>query len=162
MSRMENQFNQIHELSGVIIIEPANVSGLIVQAVNISISFTFRRFAVLHTLKHGILWALPKFTGLDVGSFRGMVNPGFDSNITGIPNDLDLLIIDTNDGGSGAIHLINRMVEKYIVPMALEILTMAALPSLDIRRANLNLPYTCAWFNRNLCPVLTGKFISQL
>lgn len=126
-----------------------------------------RRFAVLHTLLHGILWALPKYTGLDVGSFRGVVNPGFSvgfdfANGGDIPEDLDLLVVDTNDGGSGAIHLIDRWWESHIVPMALEMLQLAALPSTDPRRANLNLPYNCSWFNRNLCPVLTGKFVAQL
>ena len=126
-----------------------------------------RRFAVLHTLLHGILWALPKYTGLDVGSFRGVVNPGFAlgsgfPDTAATPNDFDLLVVDTNDGGSGAIHLVNRWWESHIVPMALEILQLAALPSTDPRRANLNLPYTCSWFNGNLCPVLTGKFVAEL
>lgn len=126
-----------------------------------------RRFAVLHTLLHGILWALPKYTGLDVGSFKGVVNPGFTVSHNfpqsiDAPKDLDLLIIDTNDGGSGAVHLVNRWWESHIVPMALEILQLAALPSTDARRANLNLPYTCPWFNGNLCPVLTGKFVAEL
>jgi hypothetical protein len=121
-----------------------------------------RRFAVLHTVLHGVLWALPKYTGLDVGSFKGVVNPGFLSNIEDVPNDLDLLIVDMNDGGSGAIHLVNRWWESHIEPMAIEILKLASLPKTNERRANLNLPYTCSWFNGNLCPVLTGKFISEL
>ena len=121
-----------------------------------------RRFAVLHTLKHGILWALPKYTGLDVGSFKGIVNPGFLSKLEGVPDELDLLIVDTNDGGSGAVHLVSRWWESHIVPMALEILELAALPKTDLRRASLNLPYTCSWFNTNLCPVLTGKLVAEL
>lgn len=128
---------------------------------------SLRRFAVLHTLLHGVLWALPKYTGLDVGSFRGAVNPGFAvgldfPNRAEVPDCPDLLVIDMNDGGSGAIHLVNRWWEGHIVPMALEILDLAALPSTDRRRANLNLPYTCSWFNGNLCPALTGKFVAEL
>lgn len=121
-----------------------------------------RRFAVLHTLKHGILWALPKYTGLDVGSFKGVVNPGFLSRVPGVPNEVDLLIIDTNDGGSGAVHLVNRWWDHFIEPMAIEILKLAALSRTDQKRANLNLPYTCSWFNRSLCPVLAARFISEL
>lgn len=126
-----------------------------------------RRFAVLHSLLHGVVWALPKYTGLDVGSFKGVVNPGFSigrdfpNTVTAL-DDIDLLVVDTNDGGSGAVHLVNRWWESHIVPMAIEILELAALPSTDQKRASLNLPYTCSWFNGNLCPVLTAKFVAEL
>jgi ATP-dependent helicase YprA (DUF1998 family) len=114
-----------------------------------------KRHVLLHTLKHAIIWALPKYTGLDAGAFKGFVRPGV--SIDGQPAEPDLLVLDVHDGGSGAVYLIDRWWDNYIAPMAQEIVALAAE-----NRANLNLPYTCSHFNHNLCPIIAGRFVAWM
>lgn len=110
----------------------------------------FLRNLVVHTIKHAIIWSLPKFAGVNVSEIKGEVYPN-DRN-----NDIDLVLIDSNEGGSGAILLIKKHWDE-IWTFAKEIIKMTTN-----NEANIILPHTCSRNNSDLCPFIADEFINSI
>lgn len=110
----------------------------------------YLRFLIVHTLKHGILWALPKYAGVNVSEVKGEV----------YPNDRcdgqDLVLIDNNEGGSGAILLIKKHWNQ-IWEFANEIIRDTCK-----NKANIILPHSCARNNADLCPFIAYEYLEYL
>lgn len=109
----------------------------------------FLKYIIIHTLKHAILWALPKFVGVTESDVRGEIFPNDNKNI-------DLALIDNNEGGSGAIHLIGKHWSQ-IWCFVKDIIQLAAN-----NEANIILPHNCSRGNADLCPLLTKEFLDYL
>lgn len=111
---------------------------------------SFLRYLIVHTLKHAILWALPKYAGVNVSEIKGEVYPNDDKQIA------DLVFIDSNEGGSGSILLIEKHWDE-IWEFAKEIVELTAK-----NEANIILPHTCSRYNSDLCPFVTNQYIKYL
>lgn len=109
---------------------------------------TFLRYIVVHTIKHGVLWALPKYAGVGVSEIKGEVYPN-DNRETA-----DFAMIDSNEGGSGAIILVQKHWN--------EIWTFAEdiIDSTTKNEANIILPHTCSRYNADICPFITKEFFN--
>lgn len=110
----------------------------------------FMKYVILHTVKHGMLWAMPKYAGVNISEIRGDVFPN-DGKGAG-----DLVLYDSNEGGSGAILLVQKN-WKLIWNFANEL-----IDNVVTNDANLILPHTCNRFNQDLCPVLAKEFLDYL
>lgn len=106
----------------------------------------FIRYLVVHTIKHGIVWALPKYAGVNVSEIRGEVYPNDRKE------NIDLVLYDSNEGGSGAILLIEKHWDK-IWNFAVEIIQETC-----INKANIILPHTCRRYNSDLCPYIANDY----
>lgn len=112
--------------------------------------FEYLRYIIIHTLKHGILWSLPKYAGVNVSEIRGEVYPNdkYDNR--------DLVLIDNNEGGSGAIILIRKHWE-HIWSFTNEIMDLTCE-----KKANIILPHSCSRYNADLCPFITKEYLDYL
>ncbi len=110
----------------------------------------FLRYILVHTLKHGILWALPKYAGVNVSEVKGEVYP--DDHEVGA----DLVLIDSNEGGSGAILLLQKH-WKQVWAFAREVIGLTAT-----NEANVVLPHTCARNNADICPFIAKEFFEYI
>ena len=110
----------------------------------------FLRYILVHTLKHGIIWALPKYAGVNVSEVKGEV----------YPNDresgADIVLIDSNEGGSGAILLLQKHWNQ-IWTFANEIMDLTTK-----NEANIVLPHTCSRNNADICPFIAKDFFEFL
>lgn len=111
---------------------------------------SFLRYILVHTLKHAILWALPKYAGVNVSEVKGEVYPN--DNEAGA----DIVLIDSNEGGSGAILLLQKHWEQ-IWEFAKEVTDLTTQ-----NEANIVLPHTCSRNNADLCPFITKDFFDYL
>lgn len=111
---------------------------------------SFIKYLIIHTLKHGLLWALPKYAGVNVTEIRGELYPNDGEG------NYDIVLVDSNEGGSGAILL----VEKYWT----EIWKFAqiVIEKTCENEANIILPHSCKRFNSDLCPFITRDFLKFL
>lgn len=107
----------------------------------------FLRFIIVHTVKHGILWALPKYAGVNISEVKGEVYP----NDRG--DRQDLVLIDSNEGGSGAILLIRKHWDQ-IWKFANEI-----IKDMCKNEANIILPHSCSMYNADICPFITYEYL---
>lgn len=108
----------------------------------------FLRYIIIHTLKHGILWSLPKYAGVSVNEVKGEVYPN-DRCI-----DRDLVLIDNNEGGSGAVILIRKHWNQ-IWEFVNETIKLTCTND-----ANIILPHNCTRYNADLCPFITDEFLN--
>ncbi|WFA10074.1 DEAD/DEAH box helicase [Tissierella sp. Yu-01] len=110
----------------------------------------YLRYIIIHTLKHGMLWSLPKYAGVNVSEVRGEVYPNdkYDSK--------DLVLIDNNEGGSGAIILIRKH-WAHIWKFANDIIGLTCE-----NKANIILPHSCSRYNADLCPFITKEYLDYL
>lgn len=110
----------------------------------------YLRYLLVHTLKHSLLWAMPKYAGVNIADIKGEI----------YPNDgqagADIVFIDNNEGGSGAIILIQRHWDE-IWKFAQEIIEMTC--SND---ANILLHHNCFRNNNDLCPYIVSDFFKYL
>lgn len=109
----------------------------------------FVRYLILHTLKHALILALPRFTGADKNQIRGYIYP----NDSG---SYDLALVDRIAGGSGCLYLL-RTNWDTIWQMTGELLDAARY-----EQGQLLLPYTCSRYNRDLCAPLAFAFYQFL
>lgn len=110
----------------------------------------FLRLLIVHTLKHCILWAIPKYTGANLSEIKGEVYPneGLES--------ADIVLVDSNEGGAGILLLIEKNWEK-IWKFVQEIVDLVC-----INKANIIISHGCQMNNSNLCPFLVKDFIQFL
>lgn len=105
----------------------------------------FLSYLLIHTLKHAIISAMPKYTGINKNQVRGYVYPNDErTNAIGL--------VDTVAGGSGSFYLLRANWAK-VWQVVGEIL--------DTSRNDpgcLLLPYGCSRYNRDLCPELASAF----
>jgi len=109
----------------------------------------FARYLVVHTVKHALINAIPRFTGADKNQVRGYI----------YPNDqraYDLVLVDRIVGGSGCLYLL-RTNWDAIWEMVGELLDAARQD-----QSQLLLPYTCSRYNRDLCAPLAFAFYEFL
>lgn len=110
----------------------------------------FMRYVIIHTIKHGILWAMPKYAGVNVSEIKGEVYPNDRKD------NIDLVLIDNNEGGSGAIVLIQKHWNQ-IWEFAKEIISLTCT-----NEANILLNHNCSRNNADLCPFITQEFFKYL
>ncbi|NSW90469.1 MAG: DEAD/DEAH box helicase [Firmicutes bacterium] len=110
----------------------------------------FLRYIIIHTIKHGLLWALPKYAGVNIAEVRGEVYPNDRED------NIDLILVDNNEGGSGAILLIEKHWDK-IWNFAVEVISRTCS-----NQANIILPHSCKRFNSDLCPFITRDFFNYI
>lgn len=110
----------------------------------------FLRYILVHTLKHGLLWATPKYAGVNISEIKGEIYPN--DHETGS----DVVFIDSNEGGSGAILLLQKHWDQ-IWSFAREVIGLTAE-----NKANIILPHTCSRNNADLCPFLAKDFFDYL
>ena len=107
---------------------------------------------LLHSLKHIIIHAAPKFTGASPFELSGII----------FPNDTKepvLVIMDPSEGGSGIILLLNKNIRE-VLKLSLEI-------SKEINNENSKLslflsPIVCRNFNQDLCPIVLLNFLERV
>lgn len=105
----------------------------------------FLSYLLTHTLKHAIISAMPKYTGINKNQVRGYVYPNDDH-----ANSIGL--VDTVAGGSGSFYLLRANWEK-VWRVVGEILEASRNDP-----GSLLLPYGCSRYNRDLCPELAWAF----
>jgi len=109
----------------------------------------YLRYLILHTLKHGIIIAMPKYTGANKNQLRGLIYQNDEQ-------DYQLSLIDLIEGGSGCLFLLHKNWDQ-IWEVVGEVLNVARS-----ERGQMFLPYTCFRYNRDLCPHLTFEFYQYL
>lgn len=113
------------------------------------------KYIVLHTLKHGIMWALPKYVGINLQGLNGQLYPN-QNNCRDDPFKGDILVMDSAESGSGAMLMVKNNWEK-IWNFARDVLNLTLNG-----QGNLNLPYACFRFNNDLCPHISLQFMKWL
>lgn len=110
----------------------------------------YLRYLTIHTLKHAILWAMPKYAGVNITDLKGEIYPndGLDS--------YDIVLVDNNEGGSGSIILVQRHWNE-IWEFAKEITNLT-----KNNEANILLNHYCFRNNADLCPYITAEFFKYL
>ncbi len=111
--------------------------------------YRFVRYLILHTLKHALIHALPRFTGAGKNQVRGYIYPNDERTY-------DLALVDRIVGGSGCLYLL-RANWGAIWEMTGELLDVARH-----EQGQLLLPYTCSRYNRDLCAPLAFAFYEFL
>jgi len=109
----------------------------------------FARYLVVHTVKHALINAIPRFTGADKNQVRGYIYPNGQ-------REYDLVLVDRIVGGSGCLYLL-RTNWDAIWEMMGELLDAARQD-----QSQLLLPYTCSRYNRDLCAPLAFAFYEFL
>lgn len=109
----------------------------------------FTRYLVLHTVKHALINAMPRFTGANKNQIRGYIYPNDQ-------REYDLALVDRIVGGSGCLYLL-RANWDAIWEMTGELLDAARHD-----QSQLLLPYTCSRYNRDLCAPLAFAFYEFL
>ena len=110
----------------------------------------FLRYITVHTIKHGLLWALPKYAGVNVSEIKGEIYPNDHET------SADLVLIDSNEGGSGAILLMQKHWNE-IWKFAKEVIDLTTK-----NEANIILPHTCSRNNADICPFIAKEFFDYL
>ncbi len=109
----------------------------------------FTRYLVIHTIKHALINAIPRFTGANKNQVRGYIYPND-------RREYDLALVDRIVGGSGCLYLL-RTNWGAIWEMVGELLDAAQQD-----QSQLLLPYTCSRYNRDLCAPLAYAFYEFL
>ena len=110
----------------------------------------YLRYLVVHTIKHAILWAMPKYAGVNITDLKGEIYPNDGKN------GYDIVIVDNNEGGSGSIILIQRHWNE-IWAFAKEITELT-----KNNEANILLAHFCFRNNADLCPYIASEFFEFL
>lgn len=108
------------------------------------------RYLVVHTIKHAILWAMPKYAGVNITDLKGEIYPNDGKN------NCDIVIVDNNEGGSGSIILVQRHWDE-IWKFAREIIELT-----KNNEANILLAHFCFRNNADLCPFIASDFFKYL
>lgn len=110
----------------------------------------YLRYLIGHTIKHAILWAMPKYAGVNITDLKGEV----------YPNDgqegFDIVLVDNNEGGSGSIILVQRHWDE-IWNFAKEITELT-----KNNQANILLNHYCFRNNADLCPFILSDYFKYI
>ena len=109
----------------------------------------YLKYILLHTLKHAIILAMPKYTGINKNEVRGII----------YPNDAmkpELVFLDVHEDGSGSIYLMKRNWNN-IWSLSEDLMNNALMG-----KGTLMLQHFCERYNKDLCPVLGSKFFAFL
>jgi ATP-dependent helicase YprA (DUF1998 family) len=109
----------------------------------------YLKYVLLHTLKHAIILAMPKYTGINKNEVRGII----------YPNDQikpELVFLDVHEDGSGSIYLMKRNWNN-IWSLSEELMNNAS-----VGKGTLTLPHFCERYNKDLCPIIGAKFFAFL
>jgi superfamily II DNA/RNA helicase len=109
----------------------------------------FLKYILLHTLKHAIILAMPKYTGINKNEVRGIIYPNDELKP-------ELVFLDVHEDGSGSIYLMKRNWSN-IWTLTEEIMNNAASG-----KGTLMLTHFCERYNKDLCPILGSKFFAFL
>jgi len=109
----------------------------------------YLKYILLHTLKHSIILAMPKYTGINKNEVRGIIYPNDDSKP-------ELIFLDVHEDGSGSIYLTKRN-WKNIWNLSEELMNTVASG-----KGTLMLSHFCERYNKDLCPILGSKFYEFL
>lgn len=110
----------------------------------------YLRYITVHTLKHAILWAMPKFAGVNITDLKGEIYPNDGQD------ECDIVLVDNNEGGSGSIVLVQRHWDE-IWKFAEEIIRLT-----KNNEANILLTHYCFRNNADLCPYIATDFFDFL
>ena len=110
----------------------------------------YLRYLTVHTLKHAILWGMPKYAGINITDLKGEIYPNDGKS------ECDIVLVDNNEGGSGSIILIQRHWSE-IWKFAEEIVGLT-----QNNEANILLTHYCFRNNADLCPYITSDFFDYL
>ncbi len=105
----------------------------------------FTRYLIIHTVKHALINAMPRFTGVNKNQLRGYIYPND-------RHEYDLALVDRIVGGSGCLYLLRT---NWI---AIWQMTGELLDTARQDQSQLLLPYTCSRYNRDLCAALGFAF----
>ncbi|BAI61674.1 hypothetical protein MCP_1602 [Methanocella paludicola SANAE] len=109
----------------------------------------YLRYLLLHTIKHGIILSMPKYTGINKNEVRGIIYPNDESSP-------ELAFLDSHESGSGSIYLAKRNWEQ-IWELSKELIQNAR-----DNEGTLLLPNFCSRYNADLCPFLAAEFYKFL
>lgn len=107
------------------------------------------KYLLIHTLKHALILAMPKYTGINKNEVHGIVYPNDETKP-------ELVFLDVHEDGSGSVYLMKRN-WKQIWDLSEELMKNAREG-----RGSLLLPHFCERHNRDLCPILGAKFYEFL
>jgi len=109
----------------------------------------YLKYVLLHTLKHAIILAMPKYTGINKNEVRGIIY----ANDQTKP---ELVFLDVHEDGSGSIYLMKRNWNN-IWNLSEELMNNA-----KIGQGTLMLPHFCERYNKDLCPIIGANFFAFL
>lgn len=109
----------------------------------------YLKYVLLHTLKHSIILAMPKYTGINKNEVRGIIYANDETKP-------ELVFLDVHEDGSGSIYLMKRNWDN-IWNLAEELMNNAT-----VGRGTLLLPHFCERYNKDLCPMIGADFFKFL
>jgi len=109
----------------------------------------YLKYLLIHTLKHSLILAMPKYTGINKNEVHGIVYPNDETKP-------ELVFLDVHEDGSGSVYLMKRNWE-HIWRLSEELMNNAREG-----RGSLLLPHFCERYNRDLCPILGARFYEFL
>lgn len=101
----------------------------------------YLRYLSIHTLKHAIILAMPRYTGINRFDVQGKIYPND-------RREVDLALLDQTEGGSGSLYLFRKNWEQ-IWKAAGDLLEVAVEDD-----GRLVLAHGCSRYNCDLCPEL--------
>lgn len=107
------------------------------------------KYILVNSLKHALLLAMPRYTGVDSSQMQGILNP----NGQATP---ELVIVDAIEDGSGGLFLLQKNWD-VIWDMTKEVVRLTA-----DNQGNLLLPHGATRYNKDLCPFITRAFVEFL
>lgn len=107
------------------------------------------KYLLLHSLKHAIILAMPKYVGVNKNEVRGIIYP----NDRSTPQ---ILFLDIHEDGCGSVFLMRRHWDQ-IWKLSRDLLINA-----NENKGTLMLPLFCERYNMDLCPIIGVKFFEFL
>jgi hypothetical protein len=107
------------------------------------------KYLLLHSLKHALILAMPKYIGVNRNEVRAIIYP----NDKTTPQ---ILFIDVHEDGCGSVFLMRRHWEQ-IWNLSRELMKNASE-----NKGTLMLPLFCERYNKDLCPFIGVKFYEYL
>jgi ATP-dependent helicase YprA (DUF1998 family) len=101
----------------------------------------YLRYLIIHTLKHAIILAMPRYTGINRFDVQGKIYPND-------RREVDLALLDQTEGGSGSLYLFRKNWVQ-IWEAAGDLLEVAVEDD-----GRLVLAHGCSRYNCDLCPEL--------
>jgi len=107
------------------------------------------KYLLLHSLKHALILAMPKYVGVNKNEVRGIIYP----NDKTTPQ---ILFLDVHEDGCGSVFLMRRHWEQIWK------LSRDLMKNANENKGTLMLPLFCERYNMDLCPIIGVKFFEFL